>query len=501
MNFANGMKRMATMTTSEKGGTIFTTTGEGKLLDLFATIGGLRHQDINETVAKWKQAYVENPTLAANLILYTRNFRDGGIGERNIARTLYTALAKLEPVKVSTNFETIANTGRWDDLWYSLVGTPIENQMWDFVVAQLVKDVAAMKEGKPISLLAKWMPSCNTSSKTTREMANRFIAYAKIKPRTYRKTLSMLREYLNIVERFMSSKDWNSIEFEKVPSKAMSRYIKAFQRNATERFEEYKEKLTKGEVKVNAAALTPMDIAKKFLTNGGSHYWADSWGCFGTKNKVLDEVDLAQWDSLKNYVTGENEVVILADLSGSMGSPNYEPIAASIGLATYFAQRNQGSYHGMFLKFASKPQFVHLSDNVSVEENFKEVLRTPIEYSTNLDAAFKAIYDVAKATNDAPRALVIVSDGEVDYFMKSNQCDSVVSKWAQKFKELGLTAPKVISWNVACRNGTVLAPASDGVAFVSGYGAGPFGQLNKLINQSAYEAMVEILTQPQFCWK
>ena len=35
MNFANGMKRMATMTTSEKGGTIFTTTGEGKLLDLF----------------------------------------------------------------------------------------------------------------------------------------------------------------------------------------------------------------------------------------------------------------------------------------------------------------------------------------------------------------------------------------------------------------------------------------------------------------------------------
>lgn len=354
---------------------------------------------------------------------------------------------------------------------------------------------------KQISLLAKWLKSINTSSKESRELAYKTCKALGLTPRTYRKTLSMLREYLNIVERFMSSKNWDSIEFEKVPSKAMSRYIKAFQRNATERFEEYKEKLVKGEVKVNAAALTPMDIAKKFLTNGGNNYWQDDWNRSRLKGKILDEVDLAQWDSLKNYVTGENEVVVMADLSGSMSSPNYEPIAASIGLATYFAQRNQGTYHGMFLKFASKPQFVHLSDNVSVEENFKEVLKTPIEYSTDLDAAFKAIYDVAKATNDAPRALVIISDGEIDYFMKSNQCDSVVSKWAREFKNLGLIAPRIISWNVACRNGTVLAPASDGIAFVSGYGAGPFGQLNKLINKSAYEAMVEILTQPQFTWK
>lgn len=151
MNFANGMKRMATMTTSEKGGTVFTTTGEGKLLDLFATIGGLRHQDINETIKKWKQAYAENPTLAANLILYTRSIRDGGIGERKIARALLHELAILEPEKIRRNFDTIVNVGRWDDL-YSFIDTPVEKDMWNFIKEQLIKDVETVVNETRINL-------------------------------------------------------------------------------------------------------------------------------------------------------------------------------------------------------------------------------------------------------------------------------------------------------------------------------------------------------------
>lgn len=484
MKFSEGMNRMASEVLSEKMGTVFTTTGEGKLLDLFATIGGLRHQDIDETVAKWARAYHENPTLAANLILYTRDIREGGIGERNIARALYNTLAKLEPIKVATNFSTIVERGRWDDLWYSLVGTSIENQMWDFVMKQLVQDVTDMKEGKPISLLAKWLPSVNTSSKTTREMASRFITYAKIKPRTYRKTLSMLREYLNIVERFMSSKDWNSIEFEKVPSKAMSRYIKAFQRNATERFEEYKEKLTKGETKVNVAALTPMDIAKKFFNN-----------------RHIDVIDEEQWKGLPNYVDEEHQVVCVADVSGSMTSSNYEPISASVGLATYFAQRNTGAYHNLYMTFTNRPHFLKIEDNWSIEKCFKYVQSKDIGYSTNADLMFKAIFELAKQTHEAPAGVVVISDGEFDSYTRWNSMDSIVSKWNREYEKIGLPAPRIISWNVACRNSTVIAPAEDGIAYCSGYSAGVFKNLVSYLTKEPYEAMVEVLTQPQFCWK
>lgn len=151
MKFSEGMNRMASEVLSEKMGTVFTTTGEGKLLDLFATIGGLRHQDINETVEKWKQAYTENPTLAANLILYTRDIREGGIGERNIARALFHELAILEPEKVKRNFDTIVNIGRWDDL-YSFIDTPVEKDMWNFIKEQLIKDVETVVNETRIDL-------------------------------------------------------------------------------------------------------------------------------------------------------------------------------------------------------------------------------------------------------------------------------------------------------------------------------------------------------------
>jgi hypothetical protein len=90
---------------------------------------------------------------------------------------------------------------------------------------------------------------------------------------------------------------------------------------------------------------------------------------------------------------------------------------------------------------------------------------------------------------------------EIDCWYSGDFCDSIASKWAKKYQASGLTAPKLILWNVESRGGRVLAQQSENVGFVSGYGVGPFANLTSLIDKSAYEAMVEILTQPQFTWK
>lgn len=503
-NFVKNFERMANQTLSENGGIVFSHTGEGALLDLFALIGGMRHQSDNEIISKWKAAYNENPELAANLILYTRDAgRNGGLGERRIGRLLLKELAKLEPEKVKRNLQTIVDIGRWDDL-FSLEGTPCEDAMWGFIKGRFIVDITLMKENKPISLLAKWSPSINTSSKESRRLANKFCKIAGISPRTYRKALSKLRAYLDVVERKMSAGEWSEIDYEAVPSLAMSRYTKAFNIHNPEAFGEYKNKLSKGETKVNASVITPSEICRKYIINGGNRAWNSGW--YGNSNiesvaGILDEVDKAQWNSLPNYVEGGHDVVVCADISGSMSSPNYEPIAASVGLATYFAQRNVGAYKNFYMSFAGNPSFIKLEEDWDIEKCFSYVLSSAVSYNTNLDLCFKAIFNVAKESGETPSALVVVSDGEIDGYARSGQLDSIASKWAKKYAEVGLKSPKLISWNVAARNGTVLAPESDNVAYVSGYGAGPFGQLNKLINKSGYEAMVEILTQPQFCWK
>lgn len=70
-------------------------------------------------------------------------------------------------------------------------------------------------------------------------------------------------------------------------------------------------------------------------------------------NKVLE----AQWKALPDYVEQGTNALIMADVSGSMYG---RPMATSIGLAIYFAERNTGAYHNLFMTFSSNPQIVTL---------------------------------------------------------------------------------------------------------------------------------------------
>jgi hypothetical protein len=184
-----------------------------------------------------------------------------------------------------------------------------------------------------------------------------------------------------------------------------------------------------------------------------------------------------------------------------MSWPNNEPMAASIGLATYFAQKNKGSYHNLYMTFSQDPQFLKIQDNWDIEKCFDYVMNHGVGYNTNADKMMSAIYNLAVQVHDAPRVVIIISDGEFDSFCRDSYLDSLVSKWNKKFIKAGLNPVRVISWNVACRHGTVIAPNTDNVSFVSGYGAGPFKNLVELIELNAEEAMMKILTKPEFTWK
>ena len=64
--------------------------------------------------------------------------------------------------------------------------------------------------------------------------------------------------------------------------------------------------------------------------------------------------------ALPNYIEGNNNILVMADVSGSMGG---RPMATSVGLALYFAERNQGAYHNLFMTFSENPQFVKVCGN------------------------------------------------------------------------------------------------------------------------------------------
>lgn len=478
MSFVNGMDMMASVKSTENGAFSYNTSGGGALLDFFAVVGGMRKRDEADIVQMYHAARKEDKELADKIVLYARDVRGAGLGERRIGKILLKALAYIDHAKVERNFQTFVMNGRFDDI-YALEGTPAETAMWQFMKDTLLKDAAAMKAGKPISLAAKWMKSINTSSAESKRLARKFCTVAGISERTYRKTLAALRKYSNVVEVKMSANEWEDINFEAVPSIAMKRYSAAFGKHCPNAFTQYKRELTTGEAKVNAQTLYPYDITYQFMYGGNAD------------RDILE----AQWKALPNYFKEGRNVVCCADVSGSMIGM---PMAASIGLAMYCARYNTGAYNGYYLTFTDVPRFFKLDENESLETNIRKVMRN-VGYNTEMDKMFEAIYEMAVRENDAPDALVIVSDMEIDRFMRANACDDIITKWVNKFRNAGLECPKMILWNAESRQNTYLARSNNPyVAFVSGCSASTFGNLTELISMSAYEAMVAILNQYEF---
>lgn len=481
-NFSNVFSALADTTTTENGAVCYSTTGS-ELLNLFATIGGMRDRNEDDVVKMWLFARNEDKELADNLILYVRSIRGSGIGERKLGKLLLKQLAKIDPPKVRRNFDTIVNTGRWDDL-YVFVGTPVEDFMFSFLKEQFEKDWNDMNEGKAISLLAKWLKSCNTSSQISRRLGRLTAINFGLSETQYRKKLSKLRAYLKILETKMSAGKWDEIDFSSVPSKAMNMYVDAFNNRCGERFQEYKQAVAEGKEKINAAALFPYDITQKYFAQ---HKW----------DSIYDE----QWKALPNYLDGEKDILCIVDTSGSMTCDNFMPLSTSVGLGVYFAQRNKGDYHNMFMTFSSNPTLCKIKDEWTLKQCLDYVNSSDWGWSTDLDKAYCAIYDIAVRTMDVPAALVIISDMEIDRWSDDNDyAFSITEKWEKKFGAAGLKMPKLIYWNVAARNSHFLAKQSDNVAFVSGAGIGPFKNFLTLINKTAYGAMIEILSKEEFKW-
>lgn len=483
MSFATTAKKSTETKLTENGAFAYNTSGGGALLDFYATGGSLRPRSEDEIRNKFISAFNENPLYATKALFYIGDIRNGGLGERRTFRICLKWLAVNHPEIVRKNMKYIAYFNRFDSL-FELVNTPLEHDMWQFYKGQLQNDWSNMKANKPISLAAKWAPSENASSKETKRLAKRAIEHMELTERGYRKILSALRKYLKVTEVSMSGQDWHEINYEAVPSKAMHNYNRAFGKHDFERFNAFINAVKVGTKKINASTLFPYDLVHKV------------WN--GTSNDVTEE----QWKALPNYVEGEKSFLVMADVSGSMYG---RPIETSIGLATYFAERNKGVWHNLYMTFSEKPSFINLDGYHSLKSKVEYVRRKDIGYSTNLEAAFDKVLSHALQYNltqkDMPEALIVISDNEINSLYNNNYSSyynryslDFVETMRRRFAVHGYKMPKLILWNVEARNDTFLSQSPD-VLLVSGQSVSVFQQLMGNLNGvTAYQLMMKTLS-------
>lgn len=450
----NALKVESNYTLTEKGALTNRST-LNSVLDFFGAGGALRTRTENSVIQMFSKAFAEDKLAALKVLFYIRDVREGQ-GERKTFRTILKWLGNNYPDIVRKNIENIAFYGRYDDL-YSLMDTPLEGDVFKYFTVQLKADLKAMRDGQNVSLLAKWLKSENTSSSVSRNLAHKTREAMELTSKKYRKILSALRKHVDIVEQKMCSNEWDSIDFEKVPSKASQIYRKAFGKHDQERYANYLNSVEKGEAKINASAIFPYEIIRSLISN--------------TSTLDRKQADL-QWKSMPNWLEGnEHYGLVIADLSGSMFMGDGLPAMVAISLAMYFAERNKGPFQNVWMNFSNTPSLQTLRGN-NLYEKMQNMDRHNWGGTTNLQSAFDLILNIATRNNikqaDMPTMLYIVSDMEHDAACCSNDKTNFEVMKA-KYKKAGYKLPNVVWWNVSARNDNHPIRVNDiGTALVSG---------------------------------
>lgn len=479
------LKQESNKTFTENGAVTYSST-LSDCLDLFATVGALRRESEEEIVSRFMRAYTENKDVAMKLLFFARDIR-GGLGERRVFRTIIRWLSCNETESLRKNLHYIAEYGRFDDLMI-LFSTPLEKDMLEYIKTQLYKDIEGMENGGDVSLLAKWLPSVNASNCETKRLAKKVARFLQLDDAAYRKLLVRLRAHICIIENNLREKDY-TFDYEKQPSKAMFKYRNAFIRNDGERYNEFLNKASCGEVKLNSKVLTPYEIITPFF-----------------KRNVSDEERNSintTWKALEDFTNDENALAVI-DGSGSMyGGADPIPATVALSLGIYFAERNKGAFKNHFITFSETPQLVEIKgddilDKVRYCHDYDEVA------NTNIQKVFELILNAAKKNHvpqeELPKRLYIISDMEFDYC--ADDANLTNFEYAKKlFEDAGYKLPDVVFWNVSSRNRQQPVTKNEqGVLLVSGCTPRLFSMMadGSLSDRAPYEFMMEVLMSERY---
>ena len=443
--------------TYTENGALTNRSSQSHCLDLFFTAGAMRNSDKENIESAVIKAYCEDPEKTMKIIFFARDAR-GGLGERRFFRIAMEALAKTAPDAVKRNIPLIAEYGRYDDLCM-LLDTELADEAAQEISRILDSDIEAMANGKNVTLLAKWLPSVNASSRQTVAKGKKLCKMLGMSERDYRRILASLRSCIDIIENRLRESDY-TFDYSKQPSKAMLKYRKAFIRNDGMRYNAFINRVISGKEKLNASTLYPYDIVRK------AERCTDP-----IERKALD----ASWRSLDSHgCTEENSrAIAVIDGSGSMTCGlSIRPLDVALSLGIYFAEHNKGAFANHFITFSQHPQLVEIqgsdiTEKVNYCSRFNEVA------NTDLEAVFDLILKTAVKNhvpqNEMPSRLYIISDMEFDYCIEGGNSLTLFEAMKRKYARFGYALPDIIFWNVNSGQQNVPVRFSDtGAALVSG---------------------------------
>ena len=536
---------------------------------------------VNEIIKSGNDS--KNSEILVDLFLLTfhkRNCR-GGEGEKLITYQLLLKLYDFYPQSVLNLIGILPLYGYYKDyfqIWEIVCSfqigetlkyqkySPLINKMVEVMLEQIEKDNKNLKDKNnlnnedndnitqgffSISLLGKWMPrqgnhfdlSCywyhptNMYKKVNSVLYLSGMMYNQLPfPKNnkvnswvlkrYRENISNLSIHLNIPEVLMCAHQYSFIEFEKVASKAMKNYAKAFlneklkgvlgnqfevsgnryplDEDRVKTRDNLREFIKDGKLsKLNGAQLDPHEIMGH-LVKSSSNLEKDILRAQWNKKKedvLLQVKKMMEEDGYDNddieKVNSIGRCIPMIDVSGSMcgknSGSNVEPIQVALALGIMTSELASEPFNNLAISFTETPRVFHFGYEQHPDDKRNLIFRDQMGYSTQFGKAIDLILDLCVKNNvpssDIPNLLVF-TDGQFDdmnsptqynnYYQNQNSnsnenkklswktChEELISKWANAGYD---RVPTIIYWNLRANTpGFQTSSDHPGVQLLQGY--------------------------------
>ena len=327
-----------------------------------------------------------------------------------------------------------------------------------FFAAQLKDDDDKLATKTAVSLAGKWAPTENCSYDKKYKAAHKIAKYCGWSMKTYRKKLSALRTTLDVLERHESLNEWDQIKFDHVPSVAMKKQKKAFERHLPEKFRSYLAAVMAGKAKMNSKGVQPHELVRTYM-----HSYHD------------DPAVNAQWSALISRLKTAGlfkDAMAVCDVSGSMSGV---PMEVSIALGLVVSELTAEPFHGKVITFSEVPQW-HTVVGSTLREKVHSLSRAHWAMNTDFIAVFKMLLTEAKAYRLTPEQMIkkifVFTDMQFDSATNAKKYQTAYDVVKEMYEEAGYTIPQIVFWNLRDTHSAFpVRKDTPGVALMSGFSA------------------------------
>jgi hypothetical protein len=330
-----------------------------------------------------------------------------------------------------------------------------------------------------MSYAGKWAPTPRKSADKQIHLASalalRLFATRGVDTKTARaryqsEVLTPLRRVLAVPEVKMVQGKW-SIEYNKVPSRAMDRYKEAFAAHDPKGFEKYLMDVASGKGTISGASMLPHNLLHEALFGG----------VIGTRVADL------QWATLVDSIRSSSDkelanCIAVADVSGSMGhisyklpSTNAQPSAIwpCISLTLLLSELARPPWNGSFITFSDHPKVEHIDSSLSLSERASKLSNADWGYNTDYNKVFNEILVAAKRNKLQPEEMVkrvfVFSDMQFDTSGGTGFGRTEHEEVVRMFTEAGYDMPELVYWNLEASASKPVAADTPGTSLVSGF--------------------------------